>query len=72
MDAAFHRAQAAYDAMVPDYIEEEDEPPEPRFACMECGTGVDGTLAELDDGELECPRCGSSDIDLYSRREWGR
>lgn len=43
------------------------EPAEPRFACMECGTGVDGILAELEDDELACPECNSTDIDLYSR-----
>jgi DNA-directed RNA polymerase subunit RPC12/RpoP len=45
---------------------------EARFACMECGTPIDGTLAELEDDELECQSCGSTDIDLYSRREWAR
>lgn len=50
--------------------DEEEEVPEPRFACMECGTGIDGTLVELDDDELACTGCGSTDIDLYSRREW--
>ena len=71
MDAAFDRAQAAYDAMEPDWTEE-DEMIEARFACMECGTPIDGLLAELDDDELECSNCGSTDIDLYSRREWGK
>lgn len=65
MSTAFDRAQALYDAAEPNWIE--DEPPEPRFACMECGTGIGGTLAELEDDELTCDECGSSDIDLYSR-----
>jgi anaerobic ribonucleoside-triphosphate reductase len=52
-----------YDSPPPSWY----EPPEPRWACMECDTGFEGTLAELDDGELLCPECGSSDIDLYSR-----
>lgn len=46
------------------------EPPEPRWCCQECGTGVDGSLAELEDDELECPECGSTDIDLFTRYDY--
>lgn len=52
-----------YDSPPPSWY----EPPEPPFGCMECGTGLEATLAELEDGELECSECGSTDIDLYSR-----
>lgn len=41
MDAAFHRAQAAYDAMVPDYIEDEDDEP------MTTAQTVAASLSEL-------------------------
>lgn len=57
---------AAYDSPSPSWY----EPPEPRFACMECGFGIEGTLAELEDDELTCEDCGGVDIDLYSRSPW--